>query len=414
MILIVCRSVIFGGIEILAQRLSSYLEKNQIEHAVLANPESPLHKSIQSDKIFNEVASIPNYGSIRHILLLGKIDLNDKLSASIPHARILVWILHPHAAYSKLFPGWERWVHHLGYRASQIWLKTFGSHKKNVDNFFRLLEQKKALAFMDGATKRSFQYLTQLELDCARLIPIPVRCQYLEKPDQEPDLNLGYFGRMDAMKFSALAGVLQSEFKHKIDASRPSLHFIGAGDYKQKLEKLCSKLKIEFIDYGFRDNDEARQILRDKTDLALAMGTAALDIAATGHPVIIIDPSTTKFACDQRAFSIVSEIEDFTLGEFRDFPKYKTGKNTFSAALHACLIDNYKTGLSCYNYAKTHHNPDLIFASLLSTLQASELTLNEYQSKLREVSISINKPERAYSVIGHFLMGHWFKSRHNK
>ncbi|MCA1779927.1 MAG: hypothetical protein LC637_11245 [Xanthomonadaceae bacterium] len=115
---------------------------------------------------------------------------------------------------------------------------------------------------------------------------------------------------------------------------------------------------------------------------------STLDVAATGHPCIVIDPSLSKRYKPQSRFRFVSELRGFALGEFRDFPLYVEGIHSVSDVLQAVSCDN-DLGESCMRYVEINHQPEKIFRSMLSKIENSTL-------KSKDISPSLEKIRKSY------------------
>ena len=385
----------------LAIRFSKYLKNRGVRHAIWVDKESPLVNLVADDQIVSDESGLESLGSITNILLMGKVDLNIKDVPAFRGTRVLLWVLHPHAIYSALFPGWDRIVHYIGFRLSWFFVVLFRQHRHELNKLFWRLARSKSILFMDGATRRGFQSVIDEDFLDIDIVPVPVDCCYKGKgKSNENTLDIGYFGRMDEMKYSALKGVLDSGVWGKLSNKSINLHYVGNGGMDRKLEELCCRRGINLIGYGFMENEQARILLRDKTDVVFAMGTAALDMAAVGQAVIMIDPSVSIWARKQKYFNIVSDIRDYTLGEYRGSTRYIEGKRSLIDALNICLDNRNDVGMGCYDYVKENHGADAIFERLLNAILSSQLKFESYSISLHALSETIKNVNNTYMAIG--------------
>jgi hypothetical protein len=100
---------------------------------------------------------------------------------------------------------------------------------------------------------------------------------------------------------------------------------------------------------GYMPIDDARALLCRDTDVVVAMGTSALDIASAGHPVILIDPAFARRFPPQRLFRFCHEVDDFTLGEFRDSSRYATGLRTFADCIEPAMLAEAEISATPYD-----------------------------------------------------------------
>ena len=154
-----------------------------------------------------------------------------------------------------------------------------------------------------------------------------------------------------------------------------ALHLVSEGSYLSRVEQLCLKNGIEFHCYGYLPNLQAREIIVSQTDLAIAMGTSALDIAGAGHPCVVIDPSLGALAGRQKRFRFVHESADYTLGEFRDFPGYIEGELKFEDIADADRLRD--ACLKGRAYVRQAHDPVNCFDKLFEQFHASTLSVEE-------------------------------------
>lgn len=378
MILIYSNSDIFGGVEILILRFIDYLKKNNIEYNIIEDKDSHLSTFLDKNKIvsYNEALKKSNnydalfFGNVCKLLKIDSI-----FRTSFHHAKILAWVVHPNEIYTFNIPNSIKLMSYIGYHAFFVSKLIMPKHFNFVANVYKKMLDNNVLFVMDEACKRVLSYFDKTII-CNKnnILPIPVPVSEITKNEDGNDNGnhkIGYFGRMDKMKYSALRPFI---IKHLSKINNVELHFIGVGSKTKSLERLCLKYNIKFIDYGFKNNNEAKEILRNNTEFCVAMGTSALDIASSGHPCLIINPAAGLFYNAQSKFIFTHEISGYTLGEYIDFPLYEEVGHSLEECFD--IVTNLRSDITI-NYLVNNHNPDVVFSKIHQRLVTSEITLKE-------------------------------------
>lgn len=392
MIAIYSNSKAWGGVEILITRFANYLREKNIKFCVIEPEGTRLANDLSwatlvSPSKVNEISDqvmqlfFPNVSKLRDVELRLEVFSN---------ANIFAWIVHPNEAFSIFFPFTGKTLPYCGYKCVSWHQMLMPKHNKLVRKLFLSLLAKKALAVMDGATSRTLKYFYSDMSIHPILIPIPtvVEQSIGEVSKHHNGLSVGYLGRLDSMKYSALAPLVR---QLGVVAKNQSveLHVIAEGENIGALRTLCQKMKVSFHEYGFQPNETAKRIIMTKTDFAVAMGTAALDIASIGHPCVIIDPVLGLVAKEQVKFRFVHEIDEFTVGEYRDFPFYKGGKHTIDEVIN--LVQQSDVGEAGRNYVLNNHCIETSFDLLLHSLAASKIQAREAAPLVNAVWESYSK-----------------------
>lgn len=249
-----------------------------------------------------------------------------------------------------------------------------------------------ALSAMDEGTARAVEYFYPKLPGRLPIIPVPA-------PIDEPingvspakdAFTFGYLGRMDEVKFSALGPFVENNLVEIAKTRRVRLLAITVGTHVEDLKETCANAGVELDLRGFLPNHEARELLRNQTHLGLAMGTAALDIAATGHPCIYIDPAERSGTRPQTSFRFVHETDNFTLGQYRDFPIYPGGVRSLQETVR--LIEEDPTiGIQGRDYVRMQHNPDVISKTMLEYIEKSTLIMSDLKPYVEDIINSNNR-----------------------
>lgn len=278
----------------------------------------------------------------------------------------------------------------FGYRIVKPLRRLFRTHTKLFDAFFALLIKDKALIVMDGATRRSLKYFVPTLTTEPGVVPIPspLTEEITVRNQGDGKLSIGYLGRMDIMKWSAIRPFIRDTLAPLAKHRQIALHLVSEGSHLSRVEQLCSESGIEFHCYGYLPNLQAREVIFTKTNLAIAMGTSALDIAGAGHPCVVIDPSLSALARRQMRFRFVHEIQDYTLGEFRDFPGYVDGNREFEELIERDQLDIARS--KGREYVEQEHDPVRCFDKLLNRIFDSNLQVAELEEHARLLILSFS------------------------
>lgn len=395
MLLIYMNTGEWGGVDLLVQRFSEYLKKIDYNFVIVDKLQSRLradlpwaefltneelrHTSRKFDYIF-----IPSVSKLKDVQDLSRVN---------GCARMFTWIVQHHDALYHFFPPSQRIVPRFGFKAAILTFHFLPGYKRRIEALFDMLTRHRALAVMDGSTLRSFRAFFPKATPPSTLIPLPVPLGPSYDGDRLKSdvLTVGYLGRMDYFKFSAVAPFISNELA-RIARTRPvKLVAITVGTHVRQLEQLCAACNIALELHGFMPNDQARETLARRTHFAVAMGTAALDIAAVGHPCVFIDPAEKKNCPPQRRFRFVHEAQEYMVGEFRDFPGYVGGLHHLEEVVEVAQKSNSSLANIERDYVYTHHDPETINSQILEGITSSELNLSAAIEKVVQINVLNDK-----------------------
>ena len=316
---------------------------------------------------------------ITHMFVPSVSKLRDKAFPwdELGHATVFTWVVHPNDVFRGYFPFSTKPMDFFGYSLVRLLRTAFRKHSRVFDSLFNRLITEQALAVMDGATNRSIKFFLPSVESEPRIIPIPSNSTVVSSHGGfvSEELSIGYLGRMDSMKWSAMKPFIRNVLSPLAAKRKVAIHVVSVGTHLRKFERACQHAGIRFVGYGSLPNERAREVMLSNTSVAVAMGTSALDIAGCGHPCVVLDPALGLFARPQKKFRFIFESNDYTLGEFRDFPGYVPGFREFedmvdSAELHSAAARGKK-------YVEEAHSPEKCFRSLLLAIQNSGLLVSE-------------------------------------
>ena len=390
----------WGGVDVLVQRLSAFLLAAEFPHKVVQ-----AHGSRLWEELAPEVRATPDEAADwlaeAEVVLLPSIAKMRSLTLMLQDfggARVIGWVVQPTDVLTAFFPFASKVLPLIGLRSSWAFRRLFPRHFRTVEQAFRRLMEGQGLLFMDGATRRQFDDLfPALSKVEAPLLPIPspLGTGVAGSPGEADGvLRIGYLGRVDDMKWSALGSLISATLAPLAQQRTIRLVAVAEGSRMADLRSACDRAGIELDERGFLPNAEARHLLAGGTDVILAMGTAALDLAACGKPVIIIDPVLRRSAPPQRLFRFLHEAEDFCLGEFRDAPSYVPGLRSFADCL--AMVGSPDLPERAGRYVRECHDPDRIFERLLRLLEQSSAKAGALKQDMLAIDRSFRKLSPRY------------------
>lgn len=380
----------WGGVDVLIERFANYLASRGIEFCIIEPAQGRLRKQLPDAKFVSpdQVCTVANL--ITHLFVPSVSKFRDPKFpwVDLAHAHVLAWVVHPNDVFRSFFPYSTVSMNIFGYRVIRTLRYLFRMHARFFDELFAVLVNKKALIVMDGATRRTLKYFSPVLETEPEMVPIPAPLSEMANVPLRNDnkLSIGYLGRMDVMKWSAIRPFILYTLAPMVKRRKVELILVSEGTHLSRVEQLCLDSGIEFHCYGYLPNQEAREIIFSKTNLAVAMGTSALDIAGAGHPCVVIDPSLGALARPQKRFRFVHEIEEFTLGEFRDFPGYNEGQHSFEEIVgQKELRDASLLGRA---YIQKEHDPVQCFDKLFNCIYGSDLLVKELANYIDSLNLS--------------------------
>lgn len=382
----------WGGVDILIGRFANYLYSRGIEFCIIEPDGGRSRKELPNARFVNpdQVQLVAN--RVTHVFVPSVSKLRDPQFpwAPLAHAKVLTWVVHPNDVFRSFFPYSSASMNIFGYRVVKPLRHLFRTHTNLFDALFARLIKEKALIVMDGATRRSLKYFAPALDTEPEMVPIPspLTDEIAARNQDSGKLSIGYLGRMDVMKWSAIRPFIRYTLAPMAKKRRIALHLVSEGSHLSRLMQLCAEAGIECHCYGYLPNQQAREVIFSRTDLAVAMGTSALDIAGAGHPCVVIDPSLGALARRQKRFRFVHETEDYTLGEFRDFPGYVEGRREFEE-----LTDKNQLHIACLKgreYVQQAHDPVRCFDELFNRIHDSNLQVAELGKHIRSLILSFS------------------------
>jgi len=261
--------------------------------------------------------------------------------------------------------------------------------KTSID-FVQLLNRRRSLFLMDETALRT----TETYLQCRLLNPqfLPVALVVPDKPQREHRismtvLNIAWIGRLHNFKIYILIHTI----RRLIEVSETTnccliFHVIGGGPEERMLADVDpSSRSFELIRIADMGLKEMRDYLLERIDLVMAMGTAALEAAALGLPVILLDFSYSPIRTAYR-FRWLQDAQGFDLGH----PITTKDDDTSGTSLHellAALQQDYKNiAAASYLYCRRNHNIDTVSADFMALVATANLLYGEIPCEMFQKS----------------------------
>lgn len=388
MILIYMNTSEWGGVDIFITRFAKHLRDVGRDFVIVDHGTSRLRGDLGWAcfmTLQDLEATNTHFDQVFFPSLAKVVDLNA-IPARFHNAKVFTWVVQHNDPLYHFFLHSQAVVPKFGFRAALAILRAMPYYRRRIASLFDLMIRRSALAVMDGSTTRSLRGFYPSITPPSILVPLPVplgTSQHDALPSRD-GISVGYLGRMDRFKFSALGSVVGSELAELAKTQPVTLVAITIGSHIEQLRQLCAETGITLRLHGFMPNEQARALLASETHFALAMGTAALDIAASGHPCLYIDPAEQEGVPPQQRFRFVHETQEYMVGEFRDFPGYVGGLRSLAESVRM-VQDDPSLGKLGREYVRDHHDPDRINAAMLRHLDASSLTVGELLPHVIEV-----------------------------
>lgn len=236
-----------------------------------------------------------------------------------PATRVLFWTCFPFNLVPPL-PGARGWLQHRPRAQHAVLATALRGYRAAMRRFVRLLDEREAVVFMDAQNLATTEEMLGLKIASPQFLPIPapVAAPRLSVPTGEP-LRVVWVGRIVDFKVHVLRhalAALNAIAQNGRDAFAVTI--VGSGDHAAWLRDEALQftgLAIEWIDELAPEAVET--LLATRTDLLMAMGTAALDGARLGVPVLLLDMAYGPLPPDYR-FRWLHEARGFSLGDIAE------------------------------------------------------------------------------------------------
>lgn len=299
--------------------------------------------------------------------------------------KILFWNLHPYNifGYATRLNRIRNQI--LKYSAIQIFRKFIYSNERKA---LKLFNTNNAIAFMDGENLTQAERLLDLKIKNPQFVPIMIDDYDNIKIDyqlNEQKLNFVWIGRIADFKVHILVYTIRKILEYaKSKGLEISFHIVGNGNYLEYLKNSFTGNSSIFY-YDYVAPTELKRFLNDK-DIALGMGTSALDMAKYGLPTILLDFVYEEFH-DDYLFNWLFETKNYTVGRQIDASMLKNDNDSLETMLDYVRLNYHQLSQKTFNYIIENFELAISMEKLINVIQNNTMEYKDIPSNYFEMNI---------------------------
>jgi glycosyltransferase involved in cell wall biosynthesis len=293
--------------------------------------------------------------------------------------RLIFWQLHPFNLIPPLIPLLSPGLVFRGKPDRYLrWLGTLQPRiLEGVKSFIDLANRKRSLFFYDQPALTTTEAYLGYRLENPILLPVPISVP--ERPARsakisKEHLHVGWVGRLYDFKIHILLHVIQKFADYAQREHRGvTFHVIGGGPEEKRLNSIASKQRyFELRRFPDMTWNTMSDYLTAEIDIVAAMGTSALEGAALGLPVIVLDFAYSSINPEYR-FRWLYETKGYDLGHIIAESDCVDGCGSLPALL-AELDANYsRISENTFKYCKTNHDLEVIGQRFIELIELASL-----------------------------------------
>lgn len=373
-----------GGVNVLFLRLSDYLADNSDHDIFIADYQDGYMATHNTNKRVRELYLKPDEPLLLPedaVVILQTIPpwhLPKELEFP-SNTKLLFWNLHP---YNLLWDfSIDRSKKSHSYR-----IKTWYS-RHLVKKFVSTTLRKNGIVFMDGENLLNTEKITDRRIRNPIFLPVCTN-----EPNKHPQFfsnQFAWLGRLADFKISILNHTIEKLAEYALRKNFEIDFFvIGDGPDRNKVEEQAKSSDNEYfkvIFMGEIDIVNLDKFLISNVNVLFAMGTAGLDGARLGIPVVLLDFSYEPLKGDY-VYKFLYETENYTLGRDIGDWAYKPGNTSLETIVDGLRTEYEKHSNECYNYVVQNHGIDVVAKKLLESVDNCKMnyrSLKKYQQGLR-------------------------------
>ena len=293
-----------------------------------------------------------------------------------PTARLVEWQLHPYNLIPPALPVFghrDFLLRRPGlYRTCLRWLA--GGQTAATVEFVRQASAQRSLFFHDRPALLATETYLGMQVPDPILLPVPVAAPAAPERSGRTsgeELRVAWVGRLYDFKVHILVHTLR-RFRAAAPTGKPVVfHVVGGGPKAALLDEFSVPTPgLRVVRHGDLAAADLRRLLLAEADLVASMGTAALEGAALGLPVILLDLAYAAVPADYR-FRWLHRAEGYELGHTITAADCG-GEDTLPGMLAELERDYADLAARAFAYVREHHAMEAVamrFAAL--TAQAS-------------------------------------------
>lgn len=284
---------------------------------------------IQSSVDFYDIVILPTSGIPK---------LYDYKMAGFRFKKILIWSMG-HGAFSQFMVN-DNFLK----KSPKIFNSILNLYLRNL---MRNLISSNSLIFTDevGLNYELDKLSIKFNGENDMVVPIAVEKRNVMSPDNHEleSLRVAWLGRVSKdFKVRPLINLLELiHHNNRVGLNFSSFTVIGGGDglsyLKEHLELEDFGLKTIFVEHV--DYENLPSYLNKNFDLVFAMGTSAINSAASAVPTIIVNPRPFTALPDEGSYRWIFDSKGFSLGEF-DFENTRPEQTNMTFDELVCSLKN--------------------------------------------------------------------------
>jgi hypothetical protein len=343
-----------GGAQLLFARLAEAIAAGGMARVSIVDYEDGFSTKYLKDN--------PDVSTIAYIE--GLTDLHDTtVIVPLSHLIELRYMLTP-ASLACNFLFWSIHPDNIKYMFYGYGRNWFGG-KDRARALLRQLCDEGHILFMDRANRRACEDEIGSQ-GCSSFLQIPIGIpagRRLGQRASAANMSIAWLGRITYDKINSLKKIVDDAADYQAQ-TKIDLHIIGAGPEEKALLAHAQKKGVALHLHGILQGQELHDFFVNRVDFGIAMGTSALEIAALGIPVALIDYSLKPLPPDMK-YDWLYDTRDFTLGNDCQWgePRAKTFGDLIG---HVRADSRNEIGGQCFAYVKDHHCLPQVAAKLVS------------------------------------------------
>jgi glycosyltransferase involved in cell wall biosynthesis len=328
--------------------------------------------------------------------LVLQAELPSKLRRQLvihPTARLVEWQLHPYNLIPPLLPMFGQWDFLLRrprlYRACLRWLA--GCNTAATVEFLQRASAQRSIFFYDRPALRATETYLGMQVPEPIFLPVPVAVSAAPERTGRiagADLQVAWVGRLYDFKVHILVHTLR-RFRAAALATGKTVvfHVVGGGPKAALLDEFSAPLPgFRVKRHGDLEASDLRRLLIAEADILASMGTAALEGAALGLPVILLDFAYAAVPANYR-FRWLHRAADYELGHMITAEDCG-GEDTLPGMLAELEHDYVGLAGRAFAYVREHHSMEAVSARFATLTAAASLRFGEVPPEIWSKSVA--------------------------
>jgi len=255
-----------------------------------------------------------------------------------------------------------------------------------VKNFLSQLIDRRGLVTMDGENQSAIAELAGNTASTVPYLPVCVD-GFLAPVETTFKGNIGWLGRLADFKVPILIHSMERVAElANLYQKRFVFHIWGKGPMENDVHSAARRLESEFFRTEFYGEIAMTDIptIRDRVEVIMSMGTAALDGARIGLPVILLDYSYEHIA-GRYVFRWLHEAQNYSLGREIVPDMLDDHDESLDRMFRQFDTDYQRVAAASHGYCVSEHSVSAVAERLLfyvDQTKASWALFEKYQNSI--------------------------------